>query len=278
MSRARILNDVQERDVAISYFCGVSPAYIKKKWNVNETTVISSILHRRSRDWRDPLVESYRSSRRHALNFSHFLLAYEDMEIPDKDLVDPKRDRDIYRAILNEVLLPLIERISSEIGMEYFMESHTPIENLLSEIFGKRTSEMVIYPVILKVLFERFNAGAEFSFARIEEALKANVVRSVKFGGLAVTPNKEKLVSRALGTLSRREAAILESYFGLRDEPGLTLVEIGRRLGLTKERVRQIKEKAIRKLGHTTRSKGLRIAYGLTTEAEVLERLKDPAA
>lgn len=69
-------------------------------------------------------------------------------------------------------------------------------------------------------------------------------------------------VRRALSTLSDREAEVIRLYFGLDREHSLTLEEIGERFQLTRERVRQIKEKAIRRLRHTSRSKALRAYLG----------------
>ena len=71
-----------------------------------------------------------------------------------------------------------------------------------------------------------------------------------------------KEVERALGTLTEREAEVIRLYFGLGREHSLTLEEIGEKFQLTRERVRQIKEKAIRRLRHTTRSKALRAYLG----------------
>ena len=58
----------------------------------------------------------------------------------------------------------------------------------------------------------------------------------------------------ALNTLTDREAAVIRSYFGINKDKPMTLDEIGKQFGLTRERVRQIKERAIRRLRHTTRS------------------------
>lgn len=69
-------------------------------------------------------------------------------------------------------------------------------------------------------------------------------------------------VKRALTTLSDRESEVIKLYFGLEREHPLTLEEIGERFNLTRERVRQIKEKAIRRLRHTSRSRMLRSYLG----------------
>jgi RNA polymerase primary sigma factor len=69
-------------------------------------------------------------------------------------------------------------------------------------------------------------------------------------------------VQRALSTLTQREADVITLYFGLNGEHSMTLEEIGERFNLTRERVRQIKEKAIRRLRHTSRSKALKPYLG----------------
>ena len=65
-------------------------------------------------------------------------------------------------------------------------------------------------------------------------------------------------IEKALDTLTPREAEVISLYFGLNHEKALTLEEIGARFWLTRERVRQIKEKAIRRLRHASRSRSLR--------------------
>lgn len=69
-------------------------------------------------------------------------------------------------------------------------------------------------------------------------------------------------IERALETLTPREADVIRLYFGLESKQALTLEEIGERFDLTRERVRQIKEKAIRRLKHASRSKILKTYLG----------------
>lgn len=69
-------------------------------------------------------------------------------------------------------------------------------------------------------------------------------------------------VNRALSTLTSREAEVLAFYFGLNGNRAMSLEEIGEHFQLTRERVRQIKEKATRRLKHASRSKGLKSYLG----------------
>ena len=85
----------------------------------------------------------------------------------------------------------------------------------------------------------------------------------------ASNPDKELLmdslrkeIDRVLDTLTRREADIIRLYFGVNGKHAHTLGEIGEEFNLTRERVRQIKEKAIRRLKHTTRCRILKTYLG----------------
>jgi RNA polymerase primary sigma factor len=77
--------------------------------------------------------------------------------------------------------------------------------------------------------------------------------------------NKESLrkeIERSLSTLTGREGDVVRLYYGLNGRQPLTLEEIGDLFDLTRERVRQIKEKAIRRLKHTSRSRMLKTYLG----------------
>ena len=98
-----------------------------------------------------------------------------------------------------------------------------------------------------------------------EDSNLYDVLRS----GESPNPDKDLLheslrteIERALETLTPREADVLRLYFGLGNQHPMTLEEIGETFDLTRERVRQIKEKAIRRLKHTSRSKILKTYLG----------------
>ena len=69
-------------------------------------------------------------------------------------------------------------------------------------------------------------------------------------------------IRQSLDTLKERERQVIKMYFGIDRDYALTLNEIGEEFSLTRERVRQIKEKAIRRLRHRSRSKSLRTYLG----------------
>jgi len=72
----------------------------------------------------------------------------------------------------------------------------------------------------------------------------------------------QKEIERSLSTLTDKEKEIIRLFFGIGMNHGLTLEEIGTKFNLTRERVRQIKEKAIRRLRHTSRNKLLKAYLG----------------
>lgn len=72
----------------------------------------------------------------------------------------------------------------------------------------------------------------------------------------------KKEIERTLATLTPREADVIRLFFGLGGKPAMTLEEIGEKFDLTRERVRQIKEKALRRLKQQSRSKLLKSYLG----------------
>jgi RNA polymerase primary sigma factor len=85
---------------------------------------------------------------------------------------------------------------------------------------------------------------------------------SPKADRLLMMESLQREIERSLSTLTERERDVIRLFFGIGMQHGLTLEEIGAKFDLTRERVRQIKEKAIRRLRHTSRSKLLKAYLG----------------
>lgn len=83
------------------------------------------------------------------------------------------------------------------------------------------------------------------------------------------TPDKELIyeslreeINRLIATLPEKEANVLKLYYGLGSKHPMTLEEIGEKFEMSRERVRQTKEKAIRKLKNSSKSKNLKVYLG----------------
>ena len=85
---------------------------------------------------------------------------------------------------------------------------------------------------------------------------------SPKADKLLMAESLQKEIERSLSTLTDKEREVIRLFFGIGMNHGLTLEEIGSKFNLTRERVRQIKEKAIRRLRHTSRNKLLKAYLG----------------
>jgi len=164
----------------------------------------------------------------------------------------------IVRLPLNRVgSLNKISRTFSELEQKYERE---PSPEELAEVLEISAAEVID---TLKVSGRHVSMDAPF--AQGEENSLLDVLENEdpeKPDQNLISDSLRKEVQRALSTLTQREAEVVSFYFGLNGEQALTLEEIGAKFGLTRERVRQIKEKAIRRLRHTSRSKSLKPYLG----------------
>lgn len=85
---------------------------------------------------------------------------------------------------------------------------------------------------------------------------------SPRADNMLMNESLQREIERSLSTLTERERDVIKLFFGIGINHGLTLEEIGAKFDLTRERVRQIKEKAIRRLRHNSRSKLLKTYLG----------------
>ncbi|MDI6803801.1 MAG: RNA polymerase sigma factor RpoD/SigA [Bacteroidota bacterium] len=125
--------------------------------------------------------------------------------------------------------------------------------------------DMSLYEVADTLKISGRHVSMDAPFVQGEESRLLDVIQDERTPMPDQDLMKESLskeVERALNTLSDREAEVIRLYFGLGREHSLTLEEIGEKFALTRERVRQIKEKAIRRMRHASRSKHLRSYLG----------------
>lgn len=164
----------------------------------------------------------------------------------------------IVRLPLNRVgSLNKISRTFSELEQKFERE---PSPDELAEVLDVTAAEVVD---TMKISGRHVSMDAPFVSG--EENSLLDVLENeddIKPDTGLMNDSLRREVQRALNTLTQREADVIGLYFGLNGSHSLTLEEIGEKFSLTRERVRQIKEKAIRRLRHTSRSKTLKPYLG----------------
>ncbi len=164
----------------------------------------------------------------------------------------------IVRLPLNQVgSLNKIKKISSKLEQEY---ERTPSSDEIAES--------------LEVPEHKIDAALKISTKYVSMDAPLTQDEDLKFLDVFVTEDtaptdsellKESLgkeIQRSLATLSEKERDVINLYYGIGTNHEYTLEEIGAKFDLTRERVRQIKEKAIRRLKHNSRSRLLKVYLG----------------
>jgi len=159
----------------------------------------------------------------------------------------------IVRLPLNRVgALHKIGKVSSDLEQNYGRE---PSAEEIAEQLDMSSSEVTD---TLKISSRHLSLDAPFQEG------EDNRLLDVLEDEVQAPPDEElfdealqKEVVKALSTLTDREAEVIRLYFGIGREKPMTLEQIGTKFGLTRERVRQIKEKAIRRLRHSSRARAL---------------------
>jgi RNA polymerase primary sigma factor len=164
----------------------------------------------------------------------------------------------IVRLPLNRVgALNKITKAYSQLEQEYEREPRA------SEIAAE--VEMDVNEVADTLKISGRHVSVDAPFAQGEDNRLLDVLQNEQQPQPDYTLMSESLkkeISRALLALTEREAEVIRLYFGLNKEHSLTLEEIGEKFNLTRERVRQIKEKAIRRLQRNPKTKNLKAYLG----------------
>jgi RNA polymerase primary sigma factor len=156
--------------------------------------------------------------------------------------------------------LDLLHKISeASRRLEQRRRGDLEVEEMATKIGApiKMVREVLLSARVVGSLDEPFDESSERNLLNIladpdQEAPDADVLRK----------SAEALLEKALSSLNEREARIVRLYFGLGNDEPLTLEQIGSLLHLTRERVRQLKERALNKLRHPH--------FGLMQEREVI--------
>ncbi len=156
----------------------------------------------------------------------------------------------IVRLPLNQVgSLNKIGKVFSQLEQEFERE---PSQEEIAE-----WAELPLDKIIDAMRIPGRHVSMDAPFANGEESTLLDVMENAESPRADVHLMSESLkkeIERSLGTLPEREREIVKMFFGIGANQGATLEEIGEKFDLTRERVRQIKEKAIRRLRHKNRS------------------------
>jgi RNA polymerase primary sigma factor len=164
----------------------------------------------------------------------------------------------IVRLPLNRIgSLTKISKTFSDLEQKFQRE---PSAQEVAEVIGVTTEEVTHS---LKIAGRHVSVDAPFSQG--EDGSLLDVLSDVNESNPESEMMAESLileVQRSLTALTTREAEVISLYFGLNGTQAMTLEEIAHKFDLTRERVRQIKEKATRRLRHTSKSRTLKSYLG----------------
>ncbi len=164
----------------------------------------------------------------------------------------------IVRLPLNRVgALSKIGRAYSNLEQEF--EREPSADELADEL------DMDVKEVTDTLKISSKHVSVDAPFAQGEENRLLDVMKNDEQpspDNMLLSESLKTEIASALSTLPEREAEVLRLYYGIESEHAMTLEEIGEKFNLTRERVRQIKEKAIRRLRHASKSKHLRTYLG----------------
>jgi RNA polymerase primary sigma factor len=145
-----------------------------------------------------------------------------------------------------------IKKVSSGLEQKYERE---PTDEELAEVLEMTTKEIngALNSASKQVSFDAPIGGDDDNSSLLDVIENENIPKVD--ANLSDIESLKVEIERTLNSLSFREQEVIKMTFGIGGKEQMTLQEIGEYLGLTRERVRQIKEKGIRKLRYTSRSK-----------------------
>jgi RNA polymerase primary sigma factor len=163
----------------------------------------------------------------------------------------------VVRLPLNRVgALSKLSKTFAELEQKFQRE---PSHEELSETLGMSESEVML---TYRTSGRQLSLDAPFAQGEENNLLDVLVGDGDSPETKLIADSLQSEVGRALATLTARESDVISHYYGLGGAESMTLEEIGEKFNITRERVRQIKEKATRRLQHSSRCKTLRTYLG----------------
>ena len=261
----------QERNVTLIYLCGVKLDYILEHYGLLHADQ-RQLANITSREWNDPLVEFYRQTNpgHRLINSGHLFLAFHDREVPQRGLVDLRREGGVYKAVMDDIYAPLITRVIDDTRLESFNKPNNGLERLITDIFGARTAESVVEPILADNLQEEYQKSYKFSMDGAYTGVRNVLISIIKYGGMGIAPRSKKaeLIYEALAKLPQDEYMAILLRYGLADERTRRLAEVALIGGVTRERINIRVRSALKKLRNPSIAGKLKILTMPITDLE----------
>ena len=198
-----------ERQIYLTFLCGINALYIGEKWSVSKTFCMSKKLIKRSYEWNDPLVEFYRQTdnRDRKRNAIHIYLTFEGENdgLRGSGSINIENDRLVYDAVYSDIFHPRTERLIKETNLERIIAS-TPFsrqESFLRAILGQKvyTQTMalkVATPILYQKLREAYNQVKMVNINRIYDRVADDIYKKLKKGLNLAENQKIKEYAKAI--------------------------------------------------------------------------------
>ena len=292
MSTPRKLTQPQEREVALAYLCGVHTNVLKVHYDVSPTTV-DNIVGKYSRQWHDDLVEWYRtnySSKDKGRNAAHLLLYFD---IPrgstpvEPQLIERDRDQPVYQLVRDAIFDQGIEGILQKTALREYAEQRkgeqaNPYDLFIQAVFGrhqKGRAYNIVHTELVRQLQDAYKNPDPIKLSVVYDNVGKEIIQSVKDGGLGWSQIKKDFVDNVLGeALNGQELDVIRMRYDLdwhEGEGSQTLDQIAAHFDVSRERIRQIESKGLRKIRSNKTSLSydnvhpLALLQGLATDEDV---------
>jgi len=273
--RSRTLEPVQEREAALAYLCRVDADAVGKEYSLAGSTVRLSIVGRRAPTWNDPLVDFYRQThnQNRNSNSAHMFLAFQKGVNPEPTgLIDLEREEPVFNLVRDNIYVPATIDILKRTALSEYTARMQPYDCFVSVVFGIHEGAWgIVNSALVSQLQEAYEPNGKLTLEDVFRSVGDEIIDKVRDGGLAWTDLKKGIVHDVLNTLTERERRVIGMRYGLDEYGGAkTFEQVGDDFSVTRERIRQIEAKALRKLKHPMRSKKLKGLIGLATDGDVM--------